>query len=143
MGVVGSLPSPPREPSSPVYTKTEISYENSIPTNEECPYCNAMADEMDSVTNSSLISNINDNNISISEDPERITTYNILNKKTRIAAPTLATGRRSKFLKLEGLAAARREMRRKRNREAARKLKEKRSRLEEKLNSEINDLESK
>ncbi|CAF4939519.1 unnamed protein product, partial [Rotaria magnacalcarata] len=40
--------------------------------------------------------------------------------------PTLATGRRSKFTKLEGDAAVQREIRRKRNREAARKLKAKR-----------------
>ena len=59
----------------------------------------------------------------------------------RKSAPTLETGRRSKHLVLVGEEAARREKRRERNREAARKLKEKRSLIEEELNRKIKDLE--
>lgn len=58
-------------------------------------------------------------------------------------APTLATGRLSKFVKLEGDAALKREVRRKRNREAARKLKEKRAQIEEELRAQVYELESK
>ncbi|CAF4737051.1 unnamed protein product, partial [Rotaria magnacalcarata] len=55
----------------------------------------------------------------------------------------LATGRRSKFTKLEGDAAVQREIRRKRNREAARKLKAKREHIEQQLQTDIDKLESK
>jgi hypothetical protein len=60
----------------------------------------------------------------------------------RRAAPTLETGRRSKHLVLVGDEAMRREKRRERNREAARKLKEKRQLIEEELNQKLTDLEN-
>ena len=63
-------------------------------------------------------------------------------KVTRTAPPTLATGRRSKFIPLEGEAAIKRETRRRRNREAARKLKVKRARMEYELEKQIAQLES-
>ena len=59
----------------------------------------------------------------------------------RKPAPTLETGRRSKHLVLVGDEAARREKRRERNREAARKLKEKRLLIEEELNRTLKDLQ--
>jgi hypothetical protein len=147
MGVVGSLPSPPPAPPSPVDNKIEISHVYSLPSKEECSYCTSMTDEMDSTTDSSFISNINDDNLSNNHNisvpilSPPITTYNLL--KGRVSVPTLATGRRSKFLPLEGAAAQKREARRHRNREAARKLKLKRRELEENLNTEISQLESK
>jgi hypothetical protein len=148
MGVVGSLPSPPPAPPSPVYTKIEISHEDPILSREDCSYCNAMSDEMDSTTNSSFNSNINDDNISKNyksftpENSMSVPTYQSPSKR-RQSAPTLETGRRSKFLQLDGIEAVRREARRTRNREAARKLKIKRSQVEEQLKKEIDDLESK
>lgn len=60
----------------------------------------------------------------------------------RSAPPTLATGRRSKFMHLEGEAAIKRDQRRRRNREAARKLKEKRLFIEKQLEKAILDLET-
>lgn len=60
----------------------------------------------------------------------------------RKSAPTLETGRRSKNLVLVGDEAARREKRRERNREAARKLKEKRQTIEEELNQKLKVLEN-
>lgn len=59
----------------------------------------------------------------------------------RKPAPTLETGRRSKNLILVGDEAARRDKRRERNREAARKLKEKRVLIEEELNRTLKDLQ--
>ncbi len=63
-------------------------------------------------------------------------------RMSRKVVPTLETGRRSKNLVLVGEEAARREKRRERNREAARKLKEKRQLIEDELNQKIKDLEN-
>ena len=60
---------------------------------------------------------------------------------TRKPAPTLATGRRSKHIKLSGDAAIKREKRREKNRIAARRLKEKRESIEDELQREIELLE--
>lgn len=69
--------------------------------------------------------------------------YGPINIKVRqSAAPTLATGRCSKFVELEGEAAIKRELRRKRNREAAQKLKEKRSIIEDNLQKQISEYEA-
>jgi len=57
-------------------------------------------------------------------------------------APTLKTGRRSRFLPLEGDAAAKRELRRQKNRELAKRLKEKRINIEHQLVNQISELES-
>jgi len=57
-------------------------------------------------------------------------------------APTLKTGRRSRFLPLEGDAAAKRELRRQKNRELAKRLKEKRINIEHQLIHEISELET-
>jgi hypothetical protein len=57
-------------------------------------------------------------------------------------APTLKTGRRSRFLPLEGDAAAKRELRRQKNRELAKRLKEKRINIEHRLIHEISELET-
>jgi len=56
--------------------------------------------------------------------------------------PTIATGRRSKHLVLVGDEAMKREKRRERNREAARKLKEKRQLIEEELDQKVKELEN-
>ncbi|CAF1625881.1 unnamed protein product [Rotaria magnacalcarata] len=74
----------------------------------------------------------------------KIVAYDPINVNVRqTMVPTLATGRRSKFTKLEGDAAVQREIRRKRNREAARKLKAKREHFEQQLQTDIDKLESK
>ena len=54
---------------------------------------------------------------------------------------TLANGRRSKNMNLEGEEAAKREQRREKNRVSARRLKEKRQTIEEELSDEIKHLE--
>jgi hypothetical protein len=59
----------------------------------------------------------------------------------RKSAPTLETGRRSKHLVLAGDEAIKREKRREKNRDAARKLKEKRQLIEEELNERLKQLE--
>jgi hypothetical protein len=147
MGVVGSLPSP--LPSSTGNDTTKMSYEESISSSNECSYCVMMMDEMDSTSISSSNSNIDNQNESNSRKRFRpksplTVTYGPINVKVRQSiAPTLATGRRSKFMKLEGDAALKRELRRKRNREAARKLKEKRVNIEHQLKKDIRELESK
>jgi len=56
--------------------------------------------------------------------------------------PTIATGRRSKHLVLVGDEAMRREKRREKNREAARKIKEKRQLIEEELDKKVKELEN-
>lgn len=56
--------------------------------------------------------------------------------------PTLETGRRSKHLVLVGEDAIKREKRRQKNREAARKLKEKRQLIEDELSKKVKELES-
>jgi hypothetical protein len=148
MGVVGSLPSPP--PSLSISKDTaEISYEESIPSNDECSYCVMTIDKIYSNTNSPSNSNIDNQHESDrckhSRRKSPVTvTYGPINVKVRRSLPpTLATGRRSKFMKLDGDAAVKRELRRKRNREAARKLKEKRILVEQQLENDIRELESK
>lgn len=59
----------------------------------------------------------------------------------RKPAPTIATGRRSKHLVLMGDEAIKREKRREKNREAARKLKEKRQCIEEELMQKLQELQ--
>jgi hypothetical protein len=154
MGVVGSLPSPPPPPST-VNDTTKILYEKSIPSCDECEYYIITMDNMDSSSNFSSNSNLSSNsNIdnqnksnsrknSRRKSPIQITYGPTCVKLRSGAAPTLATGRRSKFMKLEGDAAVKREIRRQRNREAAKKLKEKRTILEQQLRNDILELESK
>ncbi|CAF1176324.1 unnamed protein product [Rotaria sordida] len=145
MGVVGSLPSLP-PPSTPNNT-SEMSYEESP---DECSYSIMTIHKQDIHKNLSSNVNISDDDNNKSNDsqcfipkPPRILKYGPINVTVRpSAAPTLATGRRSKFTKLEGDAAMKREIRRKRNREAARKLKEKREFIERQLEKEIRELES-
>ncbi len=55
--------------------------------------------------------------------------------------PTLKTGRRSKFLPLEGEEAIKREIRRRKNRETVQRLKEKRKKVEDQLDTELHQLE--
>ena len=62
-------------------------------------------------------------------------------RQIRKSAPTIATGRRSKHLVLVGEEAIKREQRREKNREAARKLKEKRQLLEEELDQKLKELQ--
>ncbi|CAF3791130.1 unnamed protein product [Rotaria magnacalcarata] len=59
----------------------------------------------------------------------------------RRPAPTIATGRRSKHLVLIGEEAVKREKRREKNREAARKLKEKRQCIEDELSQKLQELQ--
>jgi hypothetical protein len=149
MGVVGSLPvlSSPTPPT--LDDTTKISHEESISSTDNCSCSDMMINDMDSNTNSSSNSSINKDNISDDHNNSKSTSpttlaYGPINIKVRrFAAPTLATGRRSKFVKLEGDAAIKREIRRKRNREAAQKLKEKRMIIEEQFNKQISELEFK
>lgn len=67
----------------------------------------------------------------------------IIVRKRHTAAPTLATGRRSKYAIMEGEAAFRREVRRMKNREAAKNLKRARESVENQLKTQLNNLESK
>jgi len=149
MGVVGSLPSPP--PLSTANDTIKVSYEESVPSCDDCNYCVMMMNEMDCSSNSSSNSNSNIDNQNESNNHQSSTetnpvhvAYGPINVRIRrFVAPTLATGRRSKFMKLEGDAAIKREIRRKRNRDAAKKLKEKRFIIEEQLQKDIRELESK
>ncbi|CAF1324907.1 unnamed protein product [Rotaria sordida] len=59
----------------------------------------------------------------------------------RRPAPTIATGRRPKHLVLAGEEAIKREKRREKNREAARKLKERRQCIEDELNQKLKELQ--
>ena len=61
-------------------------------------------------------------------------------RQIRKPAPTIATGRRPKHLVLDGEEAIKREQRREKNREAARKLKEKRQLIEEELDQKLKEL---
>jgi hypothetical protein len=64
-------------------------------------------------------------------------------KKRHTTAPTLATGRRSKYVLVNGEDAVKGELRRRKNREAARNLKKYRDNIEHELSAAINELESK
>ena len=57
-------------------------------------------------------------------------------------APTLLTGRKSKFEELQGEELAQRERRREKNRLSSRRLKEKRDNIQNELIGEINELEN-
>jgi hypothetical protein len=124
-----------------------IVHKHSISSNYECN-CSLMTDETDSSSNSNN-NDDNDGNKSnyqscLNSRHSLTVNYGPINVKVRqYAAPTLETGRRSKFSKLEGDAAIKRELRRKRNREAAQKLKIKRCKIEQQLEKEINELEFK
>ncbi|CAF1120785.1 unnamed protein product [Rotaria sordida] len=63
-------------------------------------------------------------------------------KKRRSAAPTLATGRRSKDAIMEGEEARKREIRRMKNRISARNLKRLRDNIENNLKSQVKELET-
>ncbi|CAF1038959.1 unnamed protein product [Adineta steineri] len=82
-----------------------------------------------------------------SEDNEVLPSDNVIQygplkiRRCRKPAPTIATGRRSKFLILFGDEEIKREQRRTKNREAARKLKEKRQLIEEQLDEKLRQLE--
>jgi hypothetical protein len=82
-----------------------------------------------------------------SDDSEASSTTNIIQygpiqvRPYRKSIPTLETGRRSKHLVLVGDGAIKREKRREQNRNAARKLKEKRQTIEEELNERLKQLE--
>jgi hypothetical protein len=151
MGVVGSLPSPP-PPPSPLISVDNIKTfdEESTPSNDECSYSVVTVHETDSnMTNCTLNSNIDDQKKSDTNGPSKsqgivaVAYGPITVRVRRFQPPTLATGRRSKFLQLEGDAAIKRELRRKKNRDAAKKLKEKRFIIEQQLEKDIQDLESK
>lgn len=147
MGVVGSLPSPLPAATSLTNDNIKTLYEESMPSNDDFSYCIIPKSEEDSNSNSASISD-NRSTFSINEQQTEENPVNTISRTNyvkihRATAPTLATGRRSKFMHLEGDAAAKRELRRQRNREAARKLKEKRITLEQKLNHDIEELETK
>lgn len=91
-----------------------------------------------------------DSNIPVKQESDTHTSKNetpsssnfqITTRKFRTPPLTLATGRRSRYLVLEPEAAVKREIRRRRNREAARRLNEKRKILENSLNQQIQQLE--
>ena len=147
MGVVGSLPSLP--PPSLSTDNIKVLYEESVLSNDDCSYCVMTMNETDSTTNSPVNSSTDDQNQSTSDEHRKegdcvTVAYGPITIRVRQSKPpTLATGRRSKFLQLEGDAAAKRDLRRKRNRDAAKKLKEKRFIIEQQLQKDIDELESK
>ncbi|CAF3389769.1 unnamed protein product [Rotaria socialis] len=96
----------------------------------ETQYSNASAQSNDSEASLSLSSST-----TVQYEPIQVSLY-------RKQTPTIATGRRSKHFILVGVEAARREKRRARNREAARKLKEKRKCIEDELLLKHEELQS-
>ena len=148
MGVVGSLPSPPPSSSSTPVVSTEMFKEEPIPMNDECSYkivkMDAIDFHRDYSDQATIEENQSENRSRTKRADSTMAAYGPLTVAVRKAQPpTLATGRRSKFLILEGEEAIRRELRRKRNRDAAKKLKEKRFIMEQQLQKDIADLESK
>ena len=140
------------QPRSPLISPDNIKIlpEESIAPHDDCSYSVMTTYETDSSTNCSLhSSNIDERKTSNTDEslkgPSSVTVaYGPITVRVRqIQPPTLATGRRSKFLKLEGDAAIKRELRRKKNRDAAKKLKEKRIIIEQQLENDIHDLETK
>ncbi|CAM4739716.1 unnamed protein product [Rotaria magnacalcarata] len=124
-GALDSLSSP--APTSS--TKNDTTKTSHNESKDECKYS---------------IMTIDTNGLKQILSPKSNITYDPINVNVRqTMVPTLATGRRSKFTKLEGDAAVQREIRRKRNREAARKLKAKREHIEQQLQTDIDKLESK
>jgi len=83
----------------------------------------------------------NDNEVSSSSLSNKIQYGPISVRLCRKPAPTIATGRRSKHLVLYADEAIKREQRREKNREAARKLKEKRQLIEEELDQKVRELQ--
>ncbi|CAM4929457.1 unnamed protein product [Rotaria socialis] len=84
----------------------------------------------------------NDSDASSSLSSSNIIQYGPIQVRLcRRPAPTIATGRRSKHLVLIGAEAAKREKRREKNREAARKLKEKRQCIEYGLSQKLQELQ--
>jgi hypothetical protein len=143
MGVVGSLPSPVSLPSEK--DPFPILHEQTLPSNDE--YSNDMVVSYDIIPRDKFKTNIIKNESTNDKTPlvkrYKTVSYGPLNVRVSLQdAPTLKTGRRSKFMQLEGDAAAKRELRRKRNRETAKKIKEKRTNIEHQLLNEINELES-
>ena len=101
-------------------------------------------DTMSSYTAENSISTgeSNDSEMSVSTGSTNMIQYGPIQVRVcRKSAPTLENGRRSKHLILVGEEAAKREKRRERNRDAARKLKEKRQLIEDELNKKLRELE--
>lgn len=138
MNIVDSLPSTISLPSE--YNPTPIRHKSF--KDNECRHC------MMSISCDELKTNIKNDKTSIDHKHLISKRYSIVSygpidvKVCLYDVPTLKTGRRSKFLPLEGDAAIKRELRREKNRELARKLKEKRINIERQLINEINELES-
>ncbi|CAF2546287.1 unnamed protein product [Rotaria sp. Silwood2] len=84
----------------------------------------------------------NESEIYSSEPSRNASQYGSIHiRLCRRPAPTIATGRRPKHLVLAGEEAIKREKRRERNREAARKLKERRQFIEDDLNQQLKKLQ--
>lgn len=142
MELVGSLLS--------VFNKNnKFSYTESSESDDTCSYSILIKEEPDINTTSQSNSSIYDDNkldtsSSSSTSKHEENSYYVKCTKTYSnSVPTLATGRRSKFMVLEGEAAVKREIRRKKNRESAKKLSEKRAALEQQLKETVGDLEIK
>ena len=88
-----------------------------------------------------------ENHTAISQKPEKhytIVSYGPVSVRvSQRSTPTLQSGRRSKFLPLEGEAARKRELKRAKNRRTAKKLKERQIRIELQLVNEISELQTK
>ena len=94
-----------------------------------------------SYTTQSSISSIQSDDSEASSTTNTIQYGPIQVRLCRKPYPTLETGRQSKHRVLTGDEAAKRERRREKNRDAARKLKEKRQLIEEELNERLKQLE--
>lgn len=84
----------------------------------------------------------NDSEISSTSSSNTVQYGPITVRVCQKVAPRLGTGRRSKYLVLFGEEAIKREKRREKNRQAAKRLKEKRQLIENELNSKLKDLEN-
>ncbi|CAF1045773.1 unnamed protein product [Adineta ricciae] len=137
MGVVGSLPSPsPSTQNNIMHTESK----QIVSSADECSLSNPSIYDVETPADKTIPKKPSRRKKS---SPPITVVYGPINIKVRqSAAPTLATGRCSKFVELEGEAAVKREIRRKRNREAAKKLKEKRSIIEDNLKKQISEYEA-
>ncbi|UJR30276.1 hypothetical protein I4U23_017814 [Adineta vaga] len=142
MGVVGSLPSPTVSKDATNYTnvRSNLSTDRSTCSDEIIDDVNIKVDCSSDVNKPKR----KKSSRRVKSSTSVMVMYGPINIKVRqSAAPTLATGRCSKFVELQGDAAVKREIRRKRNREAAKKLKEKRANIEDDLTQQISDYETK
>ena len=139
--IMSRSPLPFSLPSQSNSSQMQTNYEEAWLSNDECTY-KIVTSDMLSSTQPSRKPKEPSTNVTSDNSTTVNRTYGPLQIRVQKAtALTLATGRRSKFVKLEGEAAIKREKRRQKNRESARRLKETRTRVQQDLEQEIDRLE--